>query len=343
MVDAERLKQLLENSKVKDIDGLFNSLKDIKVMIIGDTIIDHYVFVHPKGRAVKDPILSVEYLRDEKYAGGVLAVARHVSDFVDKIKVVTLLGEKEDHHEFIQDSIKGKNIDMDVFIKPNAFTTVKRRYIDYHRGNKLFKIEHIDEKDVDAQLTKKITEYLIKELPSYDLVMVSDFGHGFLNSELRKVIEENSKYLTINVQSNSSNMGYNYVTRYSKADYLTMNETEIRLPLMMRYEDISEVMKEFSNKTNFKNYLVTLGRRGSVFSTGEKMHDAPLLATTVVDTVGAGDAVFSFTSLLVFKKIDHELIPFFANCAGGVATNIMGNKDSIDKESIKKFILAMNA
>ena len=79
---------------IEYIKDKLKKLSSLRVLVIGDTIIDHYLFVEPKGRAIKDPILSVEYKSREIYAGGVLAVANHISDYIGEVKLVTLIGDE---------------------------------------------------------------------------------------------------------------------------------------------------------------------------------------------------------------------------------------------------------
>src|SRR4030042_3163673 len=321
---------------LEDIKRLIGHLSNLNVLVIGDTIIDEYVFVWPKGRAIKDPILSTEYKYQEAYAGGVLAVANHISNFVNNVKLVTLVGEKNPMKDFIIKSLRG-NIKIKTFVKKDSHTTIKRRYVDYYRSNKLFKIEYINDKPISEALSRKVVDYLHNELPKHDLVVVGDFGHGFLNASIKKKLGERSKFLAVNAQSNSANMGYNYITHYNKPDFMTMSEEELRLPLFMRFEDIDEVVKEGRDNFKLNNFIVTLGKKGSAYVHKGKILKAPALTSSVKDTVGAGDALFALTSLFAYSKAEPELIPFIANCAGGIASNIMGNKESVTKEKLLSF------
>ena|SRR3989338_7319982 len=326
-----------KNFDLKQIEVYLGKLKSLNVLVIGDAIIDEYVFVAPKGRAIKDPILSVGYRDHEIYAGCVLSIARHVSDYVNKIKLVTLVGDHRTKMNFIEKSLLN-NIELKTFTKENSPTIVKRRYISYYRNDKLFKVEYMNDKPISKALTDEIVNYLSEELPKYDLVIVGDFGHGFINNAIRDVLEKKSKFLSINAQSNSANMGYNYVNHYKIPNFVTMDEQEIRLPLMKRFEDINDVITEFHNKFGYSKFLVTQGKYGSIFFNGGKMYEAPILIDTVIDTVGAGDAVFAIGTLLAYLKVDNELIPFIANCAGGIKANIMGNRESVTKEKLISFI-----
>lgn len=320
-----------------DIELYLEKLKNLNVLIIGDSIIDEYVFVQPKGRAVKDPILSVEYKNREVYGGGVLAISMHVSDYVNKIKLVTLVGDRRTKIDFIKKSLSN-NTELKTFAKENSPTTLKKRYIDGYKNNKLFKIEFMNDNPISNDLTEEIVNYLRKELPKYNLVILGDFGHGFINNAIRDVIEEKSKFLSINVQSNSANMGYNYINHYRDPDFIVINEDELRLPLMKRFEELQDVIREFHNTFKYNRFLVTLGKKGCMFFNQGNVYKAPIFTNKVVDTVGAGDAVFAITSLFAYLNVDDQLMPFIANCAGGIKVMYMGNKESITKERLLNFI-----
>ncbi len=331
------IKKIKSEFTLSNIDELFSRSQKLNVLIIGDTIIDEYTFVASKGRAVKDPILSTEFKHNEKYAGGILAIANHVSSFVNSITVLTVLGDKEQQLEYVSNSLN-KNITLRYFVKENAPTTVKKRYIDAYRNNKLFKVEYMNDAPITDKLTEEITTFLKEEATKYDLVLVADFGHGFLNAKIRREIEDKARFLALNVQSNSSNMGYNLFNQYYRADFLTMNDDEMRLPFSKRFEESSTIIKEIQEKHKFNNILLTQGKKGCVYFQNAEAYSAPTLTTSVKDTVGAGDALFSIAALCVFAKADPKLIPFIANAAGGIASNIMGNKESVTQERITTFI-----
>lgn len=333
----EYISNIRKKVKIEEIQDLIGRFKNLKILVIGDTIVDQYVFVRPKGRAIKDPILSAEYIRHETYAGGILAVVNHLSSYVNNIELVTIIGDEKTKLKFIEENISS-NVNLKTFVKDKSPTTLKKRFIDEYRNNKLFKIEYINDKPITSQLSKEIETYLSNKLPEYNLVIVADFGHGFINDEIRRCLERNSKYLAINVQSNSANMGFNYVNHYKKIDYLTLNDTEIRLPLMMRFNEINEVIQNFNDKFKYDHFLVTLGKNGSVYYKNSQMYKSPVIIKNVIDTVGSGDALFAISSLFAYLDADPELIPFVANVAGGIKANYMGNKESVTKEKLISFL-----
>ncbi|MFC1686945.1 hypothetical protein ACFL0E_01140 [Nanoarchaeota archaeon] len=90
-LEKEYLKELVTRFEFSKIYESLEKLKNISVLVIGDIILDYYVFVGLKGRAIKDPILSTEYKNHEIYAGGILAITNHLSTFVKNIKLVTTI------------------------------------------------------------------------------------------------------------------------------------------------------------------------------------------------------------------------------------------------------------
>jgi len=337
METEDYINEIKKKINFEQIEKHIKKLEKLNVLIIGDAIIDQYIFVSPKGRAIKDPILSTEYNYKESYAGGVLAIANNISNFVKKVKVITLIGDKESKLDFIKKNIN-ENVELKTFIKKNAPTIVKKRYVDSYRNNKLFKVEYINDMPISKDLTEEILNYLDKELSIYDLVVVGDFGHGFINESIRRKLEEKFKFLVVNVQTNSTNLGYNYFSLYKKINFICMNESEMRLPMRRRFEEIEDVIKEVYTLFKYENFLVTLGKKGCIFINNGNLFKAPALITSVKDTVGAGDALFAITSLWIYLKADNEIIPFIGNCVGGIAANIMGNKEGITKDKLLNFI-----
>jgi len=223
------------------------------------------------------------------------------------------------------------------FLKPNSFTTLKKRYINVQRNEKLFKIEFLDDCPINNFLEEEIIRYLEKVFLKYDILLVGDFGHGFINEKIINFLEKNAKYLSVNVQTNSSNLGFNYIDKYKYPTFSTMDIREMQYVVRDKFSEYPDLISKFANKTGYKNFLVTLGKKGCAYYDGS-IYFAPIFKTGSVDTVGTGDAIFSIVSLLHYVNTNSMLIPFYANCIGNIAAQIMGNKESVTKTSLKRFI-----
>ena len=326
----------------KELKKVFSKLKKLKVLVIGDTIIDEYVFATPKGRAIKDPILSTKFNDREFYLGGALAVANHIAGFVKEVTLVTLIGDKRHSFPVTQHVLRKflkDNVRLKVFWKQGAYTTLKTRFISPYRFEKLFKMEYMSDEPISLDLTEKIINFIRPRAKKADLTVVADFGHGFINYGIRNILPYYARFMAVNAQSNSSNMCYNYFTGYKRTSFLSLSEEELRMPLQMRFEPIKEVMLYAQKKLNLNKFIVTLGKRGSIYCDGEgKLYKASVLTKKSVDTMGAGDALFAITSLLTYVGTDPNIIPFIGNAAGGYIANSLGNKESITPNKLIKFV-----
>jgi len=318
-----------------EVRNVFRKFKDLKVLLVGETIIDDYFFVDPNGVSIKDPIISTKFVKKERYLGGVFAIANHLANFVKEVHVVTLLGDKNENKEFIKSKLNSK-IKCSFFTKKGAHTIIKERFVDSYKLVKLFKMEYLDESPMQGSLKEDILGKIKKIYDDYDLILINDFGHGLLDEDMVNEIASLNKFVGVNIQTKNSNYGFNLVTKCKQADFITLNQIEIRLLFRSKNESFKVLFDKLIDLNNYKEILLTLGKNGSMFYRN-KVNSAPALITKPIDTIGAGDAVFGITSLMSFCKVKEDLVPLISNAAGAAATTYMGNKESVDLNKILDF------
>ncbi len=312
---------------------VFEKLKNIKVLLVGETIIDEYCFVEAIGRATKDPVISTRFKHSEKYAGGVLAPARHLSELADSVHVVSLIGDTRSNENYISKILDKSNITYDFFVKPDSPTIIKRRFLAGH-SNKIFKMEYINDAPIDVGLTEKIKAKLEEIIPKYDVVLVTDFGHGFLNDILINVLQKKSKFLAVNVQTNSSNFGFNLADKYPYVDFLSLNHGELRILFHSRDENLDLLLKKMISTKKYNKILLTKGKDGITYFDGKKISSLPAFNTSPIDTIGAGDAVFGYGALMAFNDVDPDILTKISNAVGAVAVSILGNKEKVKVKDV---------
>ena len=340
--DVQQYLSLFRNRHgLEDILTLLDRMSNLKVLVIGDTILDDYVFCHTIGTSSKDPVLAVQYDSHDLFPGGVLAVANHVANFVNEVRLVTVLGQENSYEEFIRSKL-GPNISPHFMIQDNAPTLIKRRFVEGYFLNKLFEVYIMDDSGLCTEKDVQLSKLLKRELPGYDLVISADFGHGTISDHTRQTLVENAPFLCVNTQANSGNRGFHTVTHYSSADYVSIAEHEIRLEMRSVRGRIETMMDTIGKMLNCKNLIVTRGKKGClVRNKGGDFVEVPAFAQKVVDRIGAGDAFLSITSPAAFLSASPELIGFLGNAVGALAVEIIGNQRSIDKMSVVKFITAL--
>jgi len=324
-----------------DLIERMNTIKDLKVLIVGDTIIDEYRYCRPIGKSQKSSNIVAKCLNFEKFAGGVLASANHLAEFTDNLTLLTCLGDTYDHKDFIEEHLN-KKINKKFFVKHNAATTLKRRYVESGFIEKLFEICFIDDFDLSKELSDEICEYLDKNIKNYDVIVVNDFGHGMINKDMIDIFSKAKVYLAVNAQTNSANYGFNMITKYKNVDYTCIDEPELRLASQDKNGDAKELLLKCYEKLNSRTMTVTRGHNGStVYNSKYGFAEVPVFSTKIIDTVGAGDAYFAITSTLDklgFKPVE---IGFIGNCVGALAVQIVGNKEPIEQQRLYKFMTAM--
>ncbi len=322
-------------------DAVLQYLKNahkLKVLVVGEAIIDEYQYCEQVAKSNKDPILVTRYVSTEKHAGGILAVANHVANFCDNVGMVTMVGSDNSQENFIRSSLNS-NIDPMFFFKANSPTIVKRRFVENYLQQKLFEVYEMNDEELDEQLDTSLSETLEDVIPQYDVVIVVDYGHSMLSKNAIDVLCNKARFLAVNTQANAGNMGLNTISKYPRADYVCLAYPEILLEERMPRGNLREMMLNVSRKLGCEQVVVTRGKNGSVcYSGDEGFVEVPAFTDLVVDRIGAGDAVFSLTSLCLSQQAPIEVVGFVGNAVGAQAVAIMGNRTAIEPVSLYKHI-----
>lgn len=318
-----------------------NNLKDMKVLLVGDGIIDEYFYTVSLGRSSKANLVVNKYLSHEVFAGGAFAIANHLASICEHVHLVSLIGSLDSREEFIRNNLKA-GVKAELFVRDDAPTVIKKRYIQQYNNQKLFEVNYLNDEYINGGLEAKIIEYLTKVAPQYDVVLISDFGHGFITKAIFEAIKKSSVRYGINTQTNGANIGFNLITKYSDPFFVCLDEGEVRLACQDRFGNMEDIIKNISKGLNAENAIVTLGKKGSVgIDRNGGFNTTPIFSSKVVDTVGAGDAFFAYTAPCLASGMPMELVSFIGNSVGAIAVQIMGNKKSVEKHELLEFVHAI--
>ncbi len=332
------LKGFREKFRFNQIANGLDKLKNLKVLLIGDGIIDEYHYTSTMGKSAKNPIIVNKYLSYEAFAGGSFAIANHLSGLCHKIQLVSVLGKEDSREEFISGNLK-PNVSPKFFLRNDGPTIIKKRYIDQYRNQKLFEVNYLNDNYIDPVLEKEVVQYLESEIGKYDLVLVSDFGHGFLTANIIKAIEKTAKKYAVNAQTNAANAGYNMITKYRKPFFICLDEQELRMAAQDKHGDVEAVARKIKEIVRAQNLIVTLGKKGSLgIDRQGEVNQTPIFSNKVIDTIGAGDAFFAFTAPCFAVGLPLDLVSLIGNAVGALAVQIVGNKRSVEKRELLEFI-----
>lgn len=322
---------------VEVIDWLKQAQR-LKVLVVGETIVDEYQYCEAIGKSSKEPTLAVKDLYTKKFAGGILAVANHMVNFCGEAGLLTQLGERDTQEEFIRQHLDPRVRDFFLYRKDSP-TIVKKRLIEHYFFTKMLEVYTINDAALAAGDEDALCARLEELAPRYDLVVVVDFGHSMMSRRAVEVVSRHARYLALNVQANAGNMGYNVVSKYPRANYITMAEKELRLEARDHRGDLEEMLEQLCAKMGCRRAVVTRGRNGSLcYDRQEGFFLVPALAHQVVDRVGAGDAFLSISAPCAMLGAPMEVVGFIGNAAGAYAVSIVCNEKAIERASLFKQI-----
>ncbi len=327
----EFLGEFLNRHTAEEIIRPLLEASQMRVLIVGETIIDEYAYCEAIGKSGKEPVMVSRYFRSDRFGGGVVACANHVASFCENVDVLTFLGEGGDQEEFVRNTLK-PGVTPHFRYKRSAPTIVKKRYVEQYLSQKMFEIYQINDEALDADQNDEFCRSLESMLPEYDLVIVADYGHGMISSEAIRQLCEKARFLVVNTQSNAGNHGFNTISKYHRADYISLAQREFALETRNGRMSPEEMIRHVAAKLQCPVVMMTQGRHGSItYNQTDGFVVTPAFATTVLDRVGAGDAVLCVTALCAAQNTPSDVLGFIGNVVGAEAVNILGNQKFVEK------------
>lgn len=321
--------------------GYLKSSANLKVLVVGEAIIDEYIFCEAIGKSTKDPILACQYIDTKAFAGGSLAIANHLAGFCKEVTLLTCLGESERREGVIREALL-PNVRPVFVTKKGAPTIHKRRFVDQYSENKLLELYVMDDRPVGEEAEGELLESLAAALKGNDLVIAADYGHGMLTQATIASLCRTSRFLAVNTQTNAGNRGYNPISKYPRADYVCLASHEVSIETRIRDGVPHNMLLEVAQRIDCKRFTETLGKHGSLhYSPESGFTQVPAFAIHVSDRVGAGDALLALTSLLVVQNAPWDIVGFVGNVAGGQMVGELGNRVTVNRVSVGKHIISL--
>lgn len=340
----EEVLQYVENFKqtysMKTIRELAEKASTLKILVVGDIIIDKYTYCKVQGLMSKDTGYSARISSSEEYLGGSVAVARHLASYSNHVTLLSMMGDELDIQERLNNELSSQ-MELQLVYDDKFPTIIKHRYLTKNEKReeyrKVLAVNNIPERRRYSETARKQFLDMLKEsIVDYDAVFLCDFGHGLIDEATMELIQEKAKFLILNCQTNSTNKGMNIITKYYRADAFSLDQQELQLAFPMYVDDEELAFRKMEEHLHGSGWL-TRGALGAYGIKGGEIHDCPAFTLTVKDTVGAGDAFFAVAGLYAAAGAPVEIGTFVGNIAGALGANIVGNKDAVEKVNVLKY------
>jgi rfaE bifunctional protein nucleotidyltransferase chain/domain len=325
---------------IKEIKDYVDKIKRLKVLVVGDVIIDKYTYCNVQGIMSKDMGYSARVSHTEEYLGGAIAITRHLATFTDDITLMSITGNEENVRRRLFNEL-ADNIQLNLVFSQEFPTIVKHRYLTHNEKRedykKIFAVNNIpDDMLYEKEVYGNFKENLKAKIADYDVVFLCDFGHGLIDRETMDIIQKDAKYLVLNCQTNSSNKGLNIITKYTRADAFTLDQQELKLAFPECSMDENSGLMKLATHLRGMGWL-TRGAKGAWGICNDKVQECPAFTLTVKDTIGAGDAFFAVAGIFAAVGAPMEIGTFVGNIGGALGANIVGNKDAVEKVNVLKY------
>jgi rfaE bifunctional protein kinase chain/domain len=328
------LLKMIERRDIKfaRLDEVLSSFPGLNVAVVGDSIVDEYIFCDALGMSAEDPVIVVRPRKTKRYVGGAAIVAEHVQALGANAHFFSVIG-KDAGASFLRDHSRGSGVDYHLLTDTTRPTTVKQRYI--AGGKKLLRVSHLEEGPISDALGDALVAAFEKVVPDIDLVIFSDFSYGVLRPEVLEPITALARArdvtITADVQASSQ---VATVAKYRGVDLVTPTEREARMSLWDMDSSIVQIGLQLLRQTGDRDLIVKLGENGLVIFNGlwekGKLRDASTeylasFAEEVKDPMGAGDALLAASSLALAGGASVFEASILGNVAAAEEVMRMGN------------------
>lgn len=324
------------NIKGEDFSAILNRFNDLRVLVIGDLIVDEYITCDVLGLSREDPTVVVTPVLEQKFIGGAGIVASHARGLGAKTSYLTVCG---DDHEATESQKKLEDYGVDVIIArdPSRTTTLKQRY--RSAGKTLLRVSKLKQHAIDQVLQDEIFDQFTAMAANLDLLIFSDFNYGVLPQSLVNRIAAYCLETQIPMVADSqSSSQIGNIARFEKMLLLKPTEIEARLAIQDHDIGLVAVAEALARKCQPEHILLTLGPEGTLIQTthpdsSEWMTDRlPALCNAPKDPAGAGDAMLVSASLALASGATIWEAAYIGSVASGCQVATVGNRPlSIDE------------
>lgn len=303
-----------------------------KVLIVGDIMLDKYYFGNVERISPEAPVPVVNIKKEESRLGGASNVANNISSLGGQVLLCGAVG-----HDFfgkeIERMAKKKNISLSL-IKTAHPTITKARII----GGKqqIVRLDYEERVSLSAAETEGLKQNVAEQLANYQILVISDYGKGFITEEICHFLikEAKKQHKTVIIDPKGKNWD-----KYSGASIVTPNVKELSdivgYPVANEDREIEIAARVILQAKGLSSLLVTRSEKGMTLITETESTHLPTHSEEVFDVSGAGDTVVATLSICLAAGTDIITAMKTANVAAGIVVKKIGTATLTLKELIE--------
>ena len=299
----------------------------MRVLVMGDLILDDYVTCDAIGMSQEDPTIVVTPIISKTFVGGAGGVAAHARGLGADVRFCTISGEDE-FAKFARDSLEEQGVHCDFFPDSTRPTTRKQRFRALNKT--LLRINHLRHHAASTDIQRKMLAAVEAALANCDLVLFSCFNYGCLPQDLVDAVAVKARAAGVMLAADSqASSQVGDVSRYKGMALISPTEREARLALNDFESGLAAVSERLMAKARAENLVITLGAEGMLINTlrdGALRTDRlPAFNLAPTDVSGAGDSFFMSAAMAVRTGADIWQSSYLGALAAALQVSRLGN------------------
>lgn len=314
---------------LEDIRRTLSNMRDRKVLVIGDLIVDEYVACDALGMSQEDPTIVVTPVLTQSFVGGAAIVAAHAKGFGAQAQLVSLAG-RDATAEFAGAKLREFGVDALLLTDESRPTTLKQRF--RAGGKTLLRVSHLKQHVINARLQAELMDAVLSRLDGTALVMFADFNYGCLSPEVVDAISAAcGKRGVPMVADSQSSSQVGDISRFRGMLLITPTEREARLALRDFSSGMVVLVDALRERAKAENVILKLGGEGllvhSLRAAGSEVitDQLPALNRAPKDVAGAGDSLLVAASLALVSGANIWLASYLGALAAACQVGRIGN------------------
>jgi len=299
----------------------------MRVLVVGDLIVDEYVDCEPLGMSREDPTIVVTPLESRRFVGGAGIVAAHARALGADVDYVGLAGV-DPVAEFACEMLEHYGVRATIVGDETRPTTLKQRY--RADGRTLLRVSHLRQHDARATIAGEIRAAVEARLPATDLLIFADFNYGCLPQVLVEALIESARSRGVAMAADSqASSQVGDVSRFTGMRLITPTEHEARLALRDWSSGLAVLADALRRKARAEHVVITLGAEGLLVhgSNGSDWETdrLPAFNTAPRDPAGAGDSFLACAAMALSAGVDIWQSVYLGSLAAACQTARVGN------------------
>ena len=293
------------------------ALSKVKVLVIGDAMLDQYWFGETYRLSPEAPVPIINVLKQEERLGGAANVALNVSSLGAQVSLLSVIGV-DDNATKLRDIVIKNKINPLFIQNSRCSTIVKLRIIG--RQQQMLRCD-FESSPLNYDLNDSLTDIIKKNIQRFDVLVLSDYGKGVLN-KAKDIIKISNDY---NIPVFVDPKGNDY-SRYEGATVITPNKAELKIIIgdWSSENDLSSKAQNLRKKLKLKYLLLTRSEEGMTLYSDKGQLSIPTVAREVFDVSGAGDTVISTLATLFAAGLPFIESVKISNQAAGIIVGKFG-------------------